>query len=179
MTLLKSKLAALLLALTFAGSAWASVPLLSTTPHVITATGSFHNEFPAGGAFDDYVSFIVGAPNAGLSWAALSTSLPGVTGMISLGSELFMGPPLGGPLVAPGVSGSVPIPASPFEILGTYGVAGPLALGDYTLHVFGTVAPLGGSYAGTITLAVPEPGEWALFLSGIGLIGLMVRRRTR
>lgn len=179
MTLLKSKLFALVFALVFAGSALAAPSILPATPGVVTATGSFHNDFATGGPFDDYISFIVGSPNTGLSWAALSTSLPGVTGLLSFDSELFVGPPFGGPLLAPGVSGSVPIPTSPFAILGTYGVTGPLALGDYTLHVHGIVAPLGGSYAGTITLAVPEPGEWALFLSGLGLIGLMVRRRMR
>ena len=36
----------------------------------------------------------------------------------------------------------------------------------------------GASHAETFGLLVAEPGEWALMLSGFGLIALMVRRRT-
>ncbi len=37
----------------------------------------------------------------------------------------------------------------------------------------------GASHAATLDLFVAEPGEWALFLSGIGLIGLMLARSGR
>ncbi|MBK7768235.1 MAG: hypothetical protein IPI44_20635 [Sulfuritalea sp.] len=37
----------------------------------------------------------------------------------------------------------------------------------------------GASHAETFGLLVAEPGEWALFLSGIGLIGLMLARSGR
>lgn len=37
----------------------------------------------------------------------------------------------------------------------------------------------GGGHAETFDLFVAEPGDWALFLSGIGLIGLMVGRSGR
>ncbi len=55
-----------------------------------------------------------------------------------------------------------------------------IGAGSYYLKVAGTGAgSSGGSYWGTMTVtAVPEPGEWALMLSGFGLIALMVRRRT-
>jgi hypothetical protein len=55
-----------------------------------------------------------------------------------------------------------------------------ISAGSYYLKVAGTgVGQAGGNYWGTLTVSpVPEPGEWALMLSGLGLIGFMVRRRT-
>ena len=59
--------------------------------------------------------------------------------------------------------------------------ASNLSAGDYYFRAQGNVLGNGGSYSGNANLtvtAVPEPGEWALMLSGFGLIALMVRRRT-
>jgi PEP-CTERM motif len=55
----------------------------------------------------------------------------------------------------------------------------PLIAGDYTLQVRGTVSGLGGgSYAGTLNLTpVPEAETYAMFLAGLGLMGIMSRRR--
>jgi hypothetical protein len=54
-----------------------------------------------------------------------------------------------------------------------------LLAGDYTLQIRGTVTgSAGGSYAGVLNLTpVPEAETYAMFLAGLGLMGLISRRR--
>jgi hypothetical protein len=56
-----------------------------------------------------------------------------------------------------------------------------LANGTYALEVQGIYGTVAGSYAGYIagTPAVPEPSSLALLLAGVGVTGLMVRRRRQ
>ena len=183
MNYIKSKLSALLLAFALASSANAAI--VSTTPNMITGTGTFSNNV-SGPSFDDYVQFSVGA-NSGSTWSAMSTNFLTLVGLSSLSSSLFSGTwdagTIGGagPAVAVGTPafGVLPGMIIPgFTLTATSGQTGMLA-GNYTLHLSGSVYSGGGSYAGTITLApIPEPGEWALMLSGFGLIALMIRRRS-
>ena len=60
---------------------------------------------------------------------------------------------------------------------------GTLAAGHYYLYVSGiTNGTLGGLYNGAITVSappVPEPESYAMFLAGLGLMGVIVRRRMR
>lgn len=54
-----------------------------------------------------------------------------------------------------------------------------VAAGQYQLTVSGVADGMsGGGYNGSMTLAVPEPESYAMFLAGIGLLGMIVRRRT-
>jgi hypothetical protein len=55
-----------------------------------------------------------------------------------------------------------------------------LGVGNYLLQVSGT-SPSSSTYWGGLVNAapVPEPGEWALMLSGLGMLGFMIRRRTQ
>lgn len=52
---------------------------------------------------------------------------------------------------------------------------------DYRFVVSGTVAGnAGGAYGGVLQAApVPEAGTYGMMLAGLGLVGLMVRRRAR
>lgn len=56
-----------------------------------------------------------------------------------------------------------------------------LAVGDYSLKVSGTATGTSGgmySYA-AVAYAVPEPGSLAVFLTGLGLMGVVGLRRRR
>jgi hypothetical protein len=135
-----------------------------------------YNTFSAGvGTFDDYFTFKVPSSTIGSSVANAVASFDGYTPTVSLAAfDLYAGSPGGtGTKLATGY-----FPVGSF--LGVLN-AKNLAYGDYFLRVVGTVSPSGGAYTGTLTLMtvpVPEPGEWALMLSGLGLIGYIVRRRS-
>jgi hypothetical protein len=55
--------------------------------------------------------------------------------------------------------------------------------GDYSLNIGGTTSSTaigGGGYSYTLSISpVPEPGEWAMLLAGLGVIGMVARRRSR
>ena len=55
-----------------------------------------------------------------------------------------------------------------------------LSAGNYHLVISGANSAAQASYAGglAIAAAIPEPSTCALFLGGIGAIGLFVRRRS-
>ena len=55
---------------------------------------------------------------------------------------------------------------------------GPLAPGNYSFLVTGTAnGSAGGLYVYSLAAAVPEVNTWALMLTGIGLVGLGIRRQ--
>ena len=53
-----------------------------------------------------------------------------------------------------------------------------LVAGDYFLKVSGVAdGSLGGAYQFSIA-AVPEPGEWAMLLAGLAVLGFIAKRKT-
>ena len=70
---------------------------------------------------------------------------------------------------------------------GAYSASGVLAAGNYSVKVSGFLPTSVGVYTYTAFAvepkpgslpAVPEPGEWVLMLSGLGMLGFIARRRT-
>jgi hypothetical protein len=52
--------------------------------------------------------------------------------------------------------------------------------GNFFLHVVGNTVGSAAGYNGTITTSlVPEPGSYALMLAGLGLIGVIARKKSR
>lgn len=61
---------------------------------------------------------------------------------------------------------------------GIPGFTGPLPAGPYTFWIQDT-APGNATYGFRLTVAVPEPGTWAMALVGLGMVGGTALRRAR
>jgi hypothetical protein len=126
-------------------------------------------------AFDDMFTFNVPVLSSGSTGASVIAgfSFPAGWNTVFTFFDLYK--------VAPGPDALIQMGSLGFGGLAGAVGANNLASGDYYFRVQGNVVGNGGSYSGNANLtvtAVPEPGEWALMLSGFGLIALMVRRRT-
>ena len=110
--------------------------------------------------------------NSGWRTIALNVQVPAVTVDTY---ELYLGSTIGlGTLILSGTTGLG-------TNLGSQGIASIADNTDYYLKVAGKVlqpVDFGSSYLlGVSITAVPEPSEWALMLSGLGLMGFVARRR--
>lgn len=138
------------------------------TPGAYSAAFGATHEFA--GMFTDTITFS-GAAEGQVSASLITIGfLPGTD--INLSSVTLNGLPL----AIQGGGTSVEVASLPLSAF-----SGPL-----TLVVMGTAAPtlgsgeaIAASYAGTVnvTSAVPEPETYALLLAGLGVVGLLSRRR--
>lgn len=166
-------------AIMFAGAALTSQAVLaadiSAAPEplvLIDGTADFGSSFAAGNmgnTFMNQFTFSTVGVNAVDSLVS-SISRTAVVGLDITGFDLFGA---GGGLVAAG------------EQLGTGSIdlwslsANGLAEGNYYVQVSGTLVSTGsGSFGANLNLApVPEPETYGMMLAGLGILGMLSRRR--
>ena len=87
-------------------------------------------------------------------------------------------------VVTPGTLAFSSLLADPVEVWATPAAGFSLTPGVYTLTLSGTNSVSMGSYGGNLALTpglpttpVPEPESYAMLLAGLGIVGLLTRRR--
>jgi hypothetical protein len=167
-------------ALVFAGAALSSSAVLaddiSTAPQPLTlldGSGFFGDAFAmnnSGDTFADHFTFsVTGTPH---DLDAIISSIAGsaAAGLDITGLGLYAA---GGALVTAGTMMST-------GAIDVWTVSTDnLALGDYYLQVSGSlVSNTSGSFGGAVMLApVPEPVTYGMMLAGLGILGMLSRRR--
>ena len=131
-----------------------------------------------------YDDFMFNIPMATFSSITATINLGNFFGIDNLQSRLYSGT-----ITTTGVPSGLleawsnPIPISLGGLSGTVAVINPIALGagDYILEIRGdVVGTAGGGYAGLLNISpIPEAGEWAMLLFGLGVIGFIALRRRR
>ncbi len=122
------------------------------------------------GLYDDVFTFKLANP-----YQTVEGMLAGVTGGMSFQYRLGIGT---GPLSGSVLFQSAPVVLSrgPFSFSQIQGGLQPGT--SYWFELAGNINP-GRSASYAVTLApVPEPESWALLLSGLGLMGFVIRRRS-
>ena len=155
------------LALASAGS------LAATLGSIDLSSGSgFFGNTPIGGAFVDTLTFTVTTSS---TFNGSITSVLNGTQDVDFTSIL----------VTPGALAFASALGDPVEVWAAAPVGFGLTPGVYTLTLTGTNSASQGSYAGNLALtttglppkSMPEPESYAMMLAGLGIVGLLARRR--
>jgi PEP-CTERM motif len=130
----------------------------------------FKPEVAAGSAGFSVIDFPITLPtgNLGLELATVTLSSTGADGKVGGGDDMML-------------------KSSVFSDTGntnghiSFTYDQPLNSAEYYLNITGvTSGTLGGAYSGAISISpVPEPETYAMLLAGLGLMGAVVRRRSR
>lgn len=143
--------------------------------------------FSTAGTFTDTIKFTIASNNYLTSLTVLVNEVANNNKNIT-GWSLVMddnNPATSGPL-ASGTFGNSPLNGmSQVGALSvTNGVSTKFGAGTYTVFINGNVVGTGNGVKGTYGVsalatvaAVPEPGEWAMLLAGLGVIGFVANRR--
>lgn len=172
----KSLLAALVLATASFGAAPAFADDISTPPQALSLVGTsafFGDSFDInneGDTFMDHFTFNVTGDNHSLDAIVSSISRTAATGLDITGLGLYSS---GGSLLSSGTMDSTGA-----RDIWTLSVDS-LAAGSYYLQVSGTMmSNTSGSFGGSVMLnPVPEPATYGMMLAGLGVVGMLARRR--
>lgn len=157
--------------------------VVGALPTSLTYGNTFASSVSGTTFWDDYIFTI---PDGSVNSVTSSINLDSILGLSDLRARLYKGSTHQTAAVAPDElisAWGTTVNYSP-TVSSTTVVLNPLTLaaGTYTLQIRGTVSgSAGGSYAGLLNIAqpVPEPETYAMLLCGMGLIGLMVRRKSK
>lgn len=174
----KSLIAAVVVATASFGSSAAMAQVIGTTPQALDLTdgaGFFGDTFGAnnnGATFADHFTFAVRG-TTGVSLAAVvgSISPTADTGLDITGLSVYTA---GNTLVSTGT-------AVQSGALDVWTVTNPnLTPGSYYLQVSGNlISDQSAAFGGAVQLAVPEPETYGMMLGGLGVLGLLARRRRQ
>lgn len=172
----KSLIAALVLATASLGTSAAYADDISSNPQalaILDNSAFFGDSFSSnneGNTFADQFRFTVTDVPHNLDAIVASISRTADVGLDISGLSLFSS---GGDLITAGVLGS-----SGAQDIWTIR-ADALPLGNYYLRVSGSlVSATSGSFGGSMMLTpVPEPETYGMLLAGLGVVGMLVRRR--
>jgi len=157
----------------------ASALVLASAGSLAAALGSidlssgsgFFGNTPIAGAFVDTLTFTV---------TTASTFSGSITSVVNGTQDVdFMSI-----VVTPGVLSFASVLGDPVEVWATPAAGFGLTPGVYTLTLTGTNSASVGSYAGNLAVtpglpstSVPEPESVAMLFAGLGIVGLLARRR--
>ena len=154
---------------------------------------AFEYDVAAAGDFLDYLKFSLPDSNGG-TVSTLFASDYGLLAVLKFATVTLVRDPNG----VPGSGDETVLPSFLFsggDKFKSLNYQLPLEVGSYYLSVMGVASGLGpilppefggplpaGKYNGSISVLappIPEPESYAMFLAGLGLMGVIVRRRTR
>jgi len=157
----------------------ASALVLASAGSLAAALGSidlssgsgFFGNTPIAGAFVDTLTFTV---------TTASTFSGSITSVVNGTQDVdFMSI-----VLTPGVLSFASVLGDPVEVWATPAAGFGLTPGVYTLTLTGTNSASVGSYAGNLAVtpglpstSVPEPESVAMLFAGLGIVGLLARRR--
>lgn len=165
------KLVAAAVVLAGAGSVHANVPAVTSAVNLgnvnagfsfsqqVSSTNPLSDPLFSVGNFRDVYNFTLGGGVTNLSIAANAGS--NVSGF---GIALVNGSNLGGSVWTP-VYGQ--------------GSFSNLTQGDYSIKIWGFADPASAGQYQLSVAAVPEPEQWAMFMAGLGMMGIMAKRRSK
>ena len=137
--------------------------LTSGTPTSPSITAVFFNSFTTSTSFDDIFQFTI--PQNGLGSGSISTSFSGALNTLVISQLIIDGM-------------SIPVTSS---ASGQSATVGNIPIHDGVLNQIEVIGSTtgAGNYSGTATFTavVPEPASWAMMITGLGLLGMTLRRR--